>query len=152
MSTKVGSVALGRNLMSGLLKGLTMAMGVACVAIGFLHMALGIDSVPDMGSSGVTADSQSRFFGAIFVGYGLAWIWAARRSPIPSVVVRWLAAVFMLGGVGRLISLAVYGVPHWFQIVLTVLELALPPVFFWLSAEDEKRLVSVGGGRTRVAD
>ncbi|MFC7450268.1 DUF4345 domain-containing protein [Rhodococcus daqingensis] len=137
--------------MTGLLKGLSMAMGVACVAIGFVHVALGIDLVPDMGSSGVTADSQSRFFGAIFVGYGVAWIWAARRSPIPAVAVRWLAGIFLLGGVGRLISIAVHGWPHWFQIVLTVIELALPPVFFWLSAADEKRVAAPDAGRVRAA-
>ncbi|MFQ6398218.1 DUF4345 domain-containing protein [Nocardia sp. KC 131] len=72
-----------------------------------------------MGSSGVTADTQTRFFGAIFVGYGAVWIWAARRSPISAVVIRWLAGIFLLGAIGRFISLAVYGWPHWFQIALT---------------------------------
>ncbi|MFF0530016.1 DUF4345 domain-containing protein [Nocardia amikacinitolerans] len=134
--------------MAKLLKTLAMTMGVACVAIGFLHMALGIDSVPDMGSSGVTADSQSRFFGAIFVGYGVAWIWTARRTPIPAVAVRWLAGVFLLGAVGRVLSVAVYGWPHWFQIVLTVIEFVFPPVYFWLADSDEKR---VAGERVAVS-
>lgn len=125
--------------MAATLKWLSMVMGAACVGIGFLHMALGIDSVPDMGSSGVTADSQSRFFGAIFVGYGVAWIWAARQSPIPALAIRWLAGIFLLGAVGRAISLAVHGWPHWFQIVLTIIEIVLPPVYFWLSTADENR-------------
>ncbi|WP_063021173.1 DUF4345 domain-containing protein [Nocardia niwae] len=125
--------------MSSALRGLSMVMGVACVAIGILHMALGVDSVPDMGSAGVTADSQSRFFGAIFVGYGLAWIWAVRQSPIPAAAVRLLAGVFLLGAVARFISVAVHGWPHWFQIVLTAVELVLPPVYFWLADTDEKR-------------
>ncbi|MET8775003.1 DUF4345 domain-containing protein [Nocardia sp. NPDC050713] len=128
--------------MAKLLKILAMTMGVACVAIGFLHLALGIDSVPDMGSSGVTADSQSRFFGAIFVGYGVAWIWTARRTPIPALAVRWLAGIFLLGAVGRVLSVAVYGWPHWFQIVLTVIEFAFPPVYFWLADADEKRVAA----------
>ncbi|MCP2287611.1 DUF4345 domain-containing protein [Nocardia amikacinitolerans] len=134
--------------MAKLLKILAMTMGVACVAIGFLHMALGIDSVPDMGSSGVTADSQSRFFGAIFVGYGVAWIWTARRTPIPAVAVRWLAGIFLLGAVGRVLSVAVYGWPHWFQIVLTVIEFVFPPVYFWLADSDEQR---VAGERVAVS-
>ncbi|MEU2124160.1 DUF4345 domain-containing protein [Nocardia niwae] len=128
--------------MSSALRGLSMVMGVACVAIGILHMTLGVDSVPDMGSAGVTADSQSRFFGAIFVGYGLAWIWAVRQSPIPAAAVRLLAGVFLLGAVARFISVAVHGWPHWFQIVLTAVELVLPPVYFWLADTDEKRLGS----------
>ncbi|MFQ6328249.1 DUF4345 domain-containing protein [Nocardia sp. CWNU-33] len=125
--------------MTAVLKWLTMAMGVACVAIGFFHLGFGIDGIPDMGSSGVTADSQTRFFGAIFVGYGVVWIWAARQSPISAVAIRWLAGIFLLGAVGRGISLAVYGWPHWFQIVLTAIELVLPPVFFVLSRGEETR-------------
>ncbi|PXX63872.1 uncharacterized protein DUF4345 [Nocardia tenerifensis] len=125
--------------MATALKWLSLAMGVACVAIGIFHMALGINSVPDMGDSGVTSDSQSRFFGAIFLGYGVAWLWAARQAPISATAVRWLAGIFLLGAVGRVISLAVYGWPHWFQIVLTVIEIVLPPIFFWLASADEKR-------------
>ncbi|MEU7767355.1 DUF4345 domain-containing protein [Nocardia sp. NPDC049190] len=128
--------------MSAALKWLSLIMGVACVAIGFLHITLGIDAVPDLGSAGVTADSQSRFFGAIFVGYGLAWIWAARQSPIPAITVRWLAGIFLLGAVARFVSVAVYGWPHWFQLVLTALEVLLPPIYFWLADADEKRVGS----------
>jgi hypothetical protein len=76
--------------------------------------------------------------GASFVGYGLAWLWAGRQRPIPATAVRALSAVFLLGGLGRLISLAVHGWPQWFQIVLTVIELGLPPVLFWLAPSEER--------------
>ncbi|MFB8274525.1 DUF4345 domain-containing protein [Nocardia colli] len=125
--------------MATALRWLSLVMGVACVGIGILHLAAGIDGIPDMGSSGVTADSQTRFFGAIFLGYGVVWIWAARQTPIPATVIRWLAGIFLLGAVGRFISVAVYGWPHWFQIVLTALEVALPPIYLWLATADEKR-------------
>ncbi|MGO4613359.1 DUF4345 domain-containing protein [Nocardia sp. 2YAB30] len=138
--------------MSAALKWLSMVMGFACVGIGFLHIALGIDAVPDMGSSGVTADSQSRFFGAIFVGYGLAWIWAARQSPIPAAAVRWLAGIFLLGAVARFVSMAVYGWPHWFQLVLTALEVVLPPIYFWLAADADEKRVGVAPLGVRVPE
>ncbi|WP_062991123.1 DUF4345 domain-containing protein [Nocardia anaemiae] len=125
--------------MTSALKWLSMAMGIVIVGIGIFHMAAGIDGIPDMGSSGVTADSQTRFFGGIFVGYGLAWIWAARQVPIATHAVHWLAGIFLLSGIARLISVAVYGWPHWFQIVLTAIEFALPPIFFWLAAAQPKR-------------
>ncbi len=124
--------------MARILKYFSWTMGLACVAIGISHFALGVDSVPGEGSSGATVDSRERFYGAIFLGYGLAWIWAARRKPIPSREVQWFAWIFFLGGLGRLVSLVVHGQPHWFQVVLTVLELALPPVFLWLSSSDER--------------
>lgn len=130
--------------MATALRWLAWAMGVACVVIGAYHVVLGIDSVPGETNAGATVDSRERFYNAIFLGYGLAWIWAARQRPIPAQAVRWLAGIFGLAAVGRVLSLAVHGPPHWFQIPLTVLEVVLPPVFFWLAAADEKRVTSTG--------
>ncbi|OLO31848.1 hypothetical protein PZ61_0215755 [Streptomyces sp. MNU77] len=113
-------------------------MGVACVAIGLFHVIGGNAAIPGESDAGATLDSLGRFFGAIFVGYGLAWLWAARQSPVPARVVRWLAAVFLLGGIGRIISLAVQGWPHPFQVALAVIELAFPPIWFWLADADER--------------
>ncbi|MBB4921430.1 hypothetical protein FHR34_000423 [Kitasatospora kifunensis] len=108
------------------------------MAIGLFHMALGNGAVPGEGSAGTTVDSLNRFFGAIFAGYGLAWLWAARQSPIPATAVRGLAGVFLLGAFGRLLSIAVHGWPQWFQVVLTAIELVMPPLYFWLADADEK--------------
>ncbi|NML51730.1 DUF4345 domain-containing protein [Streptomyces sp. R302] len=123
--------------MARTLRTLTRLMGWSCVAIGLYHVLLGNAALPGAASAGATVDSWGRFMGAAFVGYGLAWLWAARRRPIPAQAVRLLAAVFLLGGAGRLLSLAMHGWPHGFQIALTVIELALPPVFFWLATADE---------------
>ncbi|MEU4232597.1 DUF4345 domain-containing protein [Nonomuraea sp. NPDC026600] len=137
--------------MARVLRVLTQLMGWACVAIGLFHVALGNAAIPGAGSAGTTIDSWGRFMGASFVGYGLAWLWAARQRPIPARAVRWLAGVFLLGGVGRLLSLAVHGWPQWFQIALAVIELSLPPVFFWLADAEERALrsdvASVAAGR-----
>src|SRR5438094_502998 len=119
------------------LRWLALMMGVAYVAIGVFHFVLGIHSVPGEGQTCATVDSRERFYAAVFPGYGIAWIWAARQSPAPSTLVRCLAGIFLLGGVGRLLSMAIQGQPQWFQVVLTVVELALPPLFFGLSAADE---------------
>ncbi|SFH06102.1 DUF4345 domain-containing protein [Streptomyces mirabilis] len=124
--------------MARTLRVLVQVMGWACVAIGLFHVALGNAAIPGVGSAGATVDSWGRFMGASFVGYGLAWLWAGRQRPIPATAVRALSAVFLLGGLGRLISLAVHGWPQWFQIVLTVIELGLPPVLFWLAPSEER--------------
>ncbi|MET9899686.1 DUF4345 domain-containing protein [Streptomyces sp. NPDC006446] len=124
--------------MAKVLRVLTQLMGWTCVAIGLLHVALGNAAIPGAGPAGTTIDSWGRFMGAGFAGYGLAWLWAAQQRPIPARVVRWLAGVFLLGGVGRLLSLAVHGRPHWFQIALAVIELSLPPVLFWLADAEER--------------
>ncbi|MEU9101380.1 DUF4345 domain-containing protein [Streptomyces sp. NPDC048361] len=124
--------------MARLIKWLSWAMGVADVAIGAVHLMVGMGSVPGAGSPGPTVDSLMRFFAAIFLGYGVAWIWVARQSPIPSNAVRVLAGIFFLGGAGRLLSWAALGRPDWFQLVLMGLELALPPLYFWLASADER--------------
>ncbi|MER5886165.1 DUF4345 domain-containing protein [Streptomyces sp. NPDC001941] len=124
--------------MARTLRVLAQLTGWACVAIGLSHVALGNAAIPGAGSAGATVDSWGRFMGAAFAGYGIAWLWAARQRPVPARAVQLLAAVFLLGGVGRLISLAVHGWPHWFQVALTVLELVLPPVFFWLAHAEER--------------
>ncbi|MCI3927863.1 DUF4345 domain-containing protein [Streptomyces sp. AN091965] len=124
--------------MARALRLLAQLMGWAGVAIGLFHVALGNAAIPGAGSAGTTVDSWGRFMGAVFAGYGLAWLWAARQRPIPARAVRWLAGVFLLGGVGRLLSLAVHGWPQWFQIALTVIELVLPAVFFWLADAEER--------------
>lgn len=115
------------------LRWLALVMGVACVAIGAVHFLFGVDSVPGLAGAGATVDSRERFYGAVFLGYGLAWLWAARQSPIPARAVRWLAGIFLLGGVGRVVSLPLHGPPQEFQVVLMAVELGLPPVFFWLA-------------------
>ena len=84
-------------------------------------------------------DSRERFYGAIFAGYGLACIWVVRRAPIDKVLVNWLAGIFLLGGVGRLLSWAVEGRPHWFQLPLTALELVVPPIIFGLARGLDQR-------------
>ncbi|MEY9872483.1 hypothetical protein ABH931_001959 [Streptacidiphilus sp. MAP12-33] len=124
--------------MARTLRLLLQLMGWSCVAIGVFHVALGNAAIPGASHAGTTVDSWGRFMGASFAGYGLAWLWAARQRPIPAAAVRLLAGVFLLGGLGRVLSLALHGWPQWFQIVLAVIELTLPPVYFWLAAADER--------------
>jgi Domain of unknown function (DUF4345) len=124
--------------MARVLRSMAWLMGVACVAIGVYHFIGGVASVPGEGTAGATVDSRERFYGAIFLGYGLAWVWAARQSPIPAAAVRWLAGVFLLGGAGRLLSMLVHGQPHWFQVVLTVIELVVPAALFAVASADER--------------
>ncbi|KIQ65703.1 hypothetical protein TR51_18155 [Kitasatospora griseola] len=120
------------------LRGLMLAMGYACTAIGLFHVLLGNAAIPGESSADATVDSLGRFFGAVFAGYGLAWLHAARQTPIRATSVRLLAGILLLGAVGRILSLAVHGRPHWFQVALTVSELALPPLFLRLARAAEQ--------------
>ncbi|MFF2817716.1 DUF4345 domain-containing protein [Kitasatospora cineracea] len=108
------------------------------LGIGLLHLLAGNAIVPGTTDAGPTVDSLNRFLGAVFAGYGLAWIRTARQHPIPPAPVRALAGLFLLGALGRILSLAVAGRPNWFQLVLLAIELALPPVYFALATADTR--------------
>ncbi|MEV7596341.1 DUF4345 domain-containing protein [Kitasatospora sp. NPDC089797] len=124
--------------MAKVLRVLAWTMGVACVAIGLEHLLAGAAALPGTADPGPTVDSFARFMGAVFAGYGAAWIWAVRQTPVPAWAVRWLAGILLLGGLARVLGLAVDGRPHWFQLVLMAVELGLPPVYFGLAGADER--------------
>lgn len=115
---------------------LALILGVACALIGVFHFSRGVASVPGERLAGATVDSRERFYGAIFVGYGVAWVWAAKPVPPADRLIRFLAAVFLLGGLGRVLSLVQHGRPHWFQLVLGALEMVLPIPFLLPSARN----------------
>jgi hypothetical protein len=118
--------------------------GLSCIAIGFYHLALGTASVPGATDANATVDSRERFYSAIFAGYGLAWLRAARTSPIRAGEVRLLAGVMLLSAIGRLISLVDKGRPHWLQEVLTAVEFVVPAVFFGIAEADQKAELPAG--------
>jgi hypothetical protein len=130
--------SIGTTPRAGYLKYLAAATGASSIAIGSYHFALGTASVPGATDANATVDSRERFYSAIFAGYGIAWIQATRKSPIRASDVRLLAGVMLAGGVGRLISLARNGRPHWFQDVLTAIEFAVPVAFFGLADAQKK--------------
>ncbi|MER7850210.1 DUF4345 domain-containing protein [Kitasatospora sp. NPDC096077] len=139
-------VRTGKTARAKALRALAWTMGVACVAIGFEHLLAGALALPGIADPGPTVDSFGRFMGAVFAGYGAAWIWAVRQTPVPGWAVRGLAGVMLLGGLGRVLGLAVDGRPHWFQLVLMGIELGLPPVYFWLADADADADAEVGIG------
>jgi hypothetical protein len=120
------------------LKNLAMFTGLSCVVIGVYHFVLGIASVPGATDANATVDSRERFYSAYFAGYGLAWLQAARRSPIRAGEVRLLAGIMLISAVGRLISLFDKGRPHWFQEVLTAIEFVVPAAFFAIADAEQK--------------
>jgi hypothetical protein len=128
-----------------LLKNLAGFTGLSCIAIGNYHLALGIASVPGATDANATVDSRERFYSAYFAGYGVAWLRVARRTPIRAVEVRALAGLMLFSAVGRVLSLVHNGRPHWFQDVLTAVEIAVPAAFFGIADADEKAELLAAG-------
>jgi hypothetical protein len=120
------------------LKNLAGFTGLSCIVIGIYHFVLGTASVPGATDANATVDSRERFYSAYFAGYGVAWLRAARKSPIRAGEVRLLAGLMAVSGIGRLLSLVHNGRPHWFQEVLTAIEFIVPAAFFGIADADEE--------------
>src|SRR5258708_4958053 len=115
------------------LKNLAGFTGLSCIVIGIYHFALGTASVPGATDANATVDSRERFYSAYFAGYGLAWLSAARRSPIRAGEVRLLAGLMLVSAVGRVISLGPNGRPHWVPEALPAGRVLAPAPLFGLA-------------------
>ena len=79
-----------------------------------------------------TADSELRFYAAIWGAYGVVLLQAAANLRAGGRQVPWLAGIFFLGGVGRALSWLSVGAPHPFFQLLMAIELALPLILILL--------------------
>ena len=70
-----------------------------------------------------TLDSQLRFYSGVWLGLGLAAFWLLPRIERETTLFRALWLMIFLGGVGRLMSLVLAGMPFPPFIGFTVLEI-----------------------------
>lgn len=127
------------------------ALGLAAILIASSILALGADATaqafetafgaatgyagPPSEPWSPSADSELRFYAALWGAYGVVLVATARRLEAHLARVPWLAAVFFAGGLGRLASAAQIGPPHPLFQLLTASELLIPVaiVGLWLA-------------------
>ena len=100
--------------------------GASAVGIGLLHVALGPSCIPGSIPVNATMDSEDRFYGSIFVAYGVAVLWCVRDVEKKAEVVQFLAAALFLGGLARIVSWLTAGPPHAFFVAMIPVELLQP--------------------------
>ena len=123
---------------AALLRRLSHLNGATCTAIGLAHVLKGSDITAGAAAANASIDSQEAFYGAIFAGYGAAWIWTANQPQMSRELVRFLSGTMALGGVARLISMRRHGRPHPFWIALTGVELVVPAALVWLERDQQR--------------
>ena len=112
----------------GVFRAVVIGVGILVAGVGIYYLATGTAGVADTGGGEVNAslESQFRFFSAMMVGVGAAFIAIAVKFQWANML--WLVCLMVfLGGIGRVLSWAFSGTPHYTMIILMILELAFPP-------------------------
>jgi len=78
-----------------------------------------------------TLDSNMRFFGGVWLGLGLCVWWLVPRIATQTALFRAAWLMIAVGGVGRLLSIALVGLPLTPFIAFTALEIVGAPLFIW---------------------
>ncbi|MCC9178843.1 DUF4345 domain-containing protein [Arthrobacter sp. zg-Y750] len=109
-------------------RAVVIGVGILVAGFGLYNLITGTAGLPD-GSGGevnATLESQYRFFSAMMVGVGAAFVAIAVKFQWANML--WLVCLMVfLGGIGRVVSWAFSGTPHFTFIVLMIVELAFPP-------------------------
>lgn len=102
-------------------------VGLALAAFGAYYLILGTAGLPETEGTPVnpTLESQFRFYSAMMVGVGAAYITIAIKFQWANML--WLVCLMVfMGGIGRVLSWAFSGTPNYLMIILMVIELAFP--------------------------
>lgn len=108
------------------------------ILAGFSHVVLGLNADVLLGAnapaelrSDPVLDSQNRFYGTIFMGYGVLLFLCATDLRKYALLFRILGGFIFLGGIARLISAALHGLPAPPVVGLIVIELVVVPLLLW---------------------
>ena len=98
-----------------------------------LHLFMGVNAEVSLGAKLSTSslvdpvlDSQNRFYGVIFSIYGVLLLLCASDFQRYRPVFLCLLVVFFAGGIARLVSLSIVGIPSGLVLLLLASELLLP--------------------------
>ena len=128
----VGRPAPLQGAMRRALQILVVLCGISAIFISLLHIVFGPAVIPGSIPVNATMDSEDRFYATLLTAYGVALLWCARGIAQKSMFVYFLAAVFLVGGLARIVSIVAVGLPHPFFIAMLAVELGLPVIVAFL--------------------
>jgi Domain of unknown function (DUF4345) len=106
-------------------------IAVVPLATGVLGIVGGLTIGPD-GEAARYFDSEYRFLNAVWLVAGLALWWSLRRPAERALVTRVVLAGTVLGGLSRLLSVAVVGWPPVeFRAAMAIELLVIPALLVW---------------------
>ena len=111
----------------GVFRTVVVLVGLILAGFGAYYLITGTSGLPDtdIGNPSPTLESQFRFFAAMMVGVGAAFITIGVKFEWANML--WMVCLMVfIGGIGRVLSWAFSGTPHYMMIILMVIELAFP--------------------------
>lgn len=119
------------------------AIGVLLAGFGFYHVLLGTKALPNaLEVMNSTLESNFRFLSALLIGVGAAFVAIAIKFEWANILVFVCSTIF-LGGLARVLSWALSGLPNVLMILLMIAELAVPPVivvwYLWINRTQQLR-------------
>jgi uncharacterized protein YjeT (DUF2065 family) len=79
----------------------------------------------------IVLDSNLRFYGGVWLGLGLVLLWMLPRLRTETKLFRAFSLMIFVGGIGRLIAMALVGWPPVPFIAFTALEIIGMPLLVW---------------------
>ncbi|NYE96713.1 hypothetical protein FHU41_002963 [Psychromicrobium silvestre] len=125
-------------------------LGLVIVGFGLFDLFTGTSGLPDaISEKNATLESNYRFLAALMVGVGAAFIAIAIKFTWANVLIFVCATIF-LGGLARVVSWAISGLPNVLMILLMIIELVVPPViavwYLWINRTQKLRETYRGMG------
>lgn len=126
--------------------------GVGCFLAGCLHLISGPGADVTLGAqlgqavNDPVLDSQNRFYGAIFAGYGLLFVLASRNPEHYRALITMLSLIFFAGGLARCIAWLASGAPSNWAIALLASELLIPPIILMWQRSLKRPVARSEGG------
>ncbi len=107
-------------------------LGGIAVATGALGVVGGTTFAPGGGDQPSFFDSEYRFISTIWLATGVALWWSICEPARRAVVTRTILAVFVLGGLSRIVSIAAVGWPYpAFTVAMLIEVVGIPLVLVW---------------------
>jgi hypothetical protein len=118
-----------------LLKVTNVILALITIVVAGASFISGIDS-PIYGSEAIppipSLDSNLRFMGGLGLGLGFALLWITPTIDKQGALFKLIWICALLGGIGRLVSMAVIGSPPMPLVVFTLIEVpSVPLLIYW---------------------
>ena len=108
------------------------ALGAVPVLTGLAGVVGGLTLTPDDNTAPPYFDSEYRFLSVVWAAVGVLLWWSLRHPQERATVTRVVLAVMVLGGVARLLGVALTGLPPVpFRISLGIEVLVIPVILLW---------------------